>query len=146
MNKRGPIVVIEDDADDQHLLEMVFSELNYPNELVFLANGEEALAYFDREDVVPFIIISDVNLPKTSGFELRNIVHSNERLSLKCIPYIFFTTAADRKAVTRAYSMSVQGFFIKPHNYDELRETIRSIIGYWQKCYSPTSVFGKPDR
>lgn len=143
MNKRGPIVVIEDDADDQHLLQLVFNELQYPNELVFLSDGEEALAYLGQTDIVPFIIISDVNLPKTGGFDLRSRVQSNEKLSLKCIPYIFFTTSADRTAVTRAYAMSVQGFFIKPHNYDELRETIRSIIGYWQKCYSPTSVFGK---
>jgi response regulator RpfG family c-di-GMP phosphodiesterase len=145
MNKRGPIVVIEDDADDQHLLEMVFNELKYPNELVFLSNGEEALSYFAREDVIPFIILSDVNLPKTGGFELRNLVHSNEKMALKCIPYIFFTTAVDRKAVAKAYSMSVQGFFIKPHDYQELRETMKMIIAYWQKCYSPMSVFGRGD-
>jgi len=30
MNKQGCIIVIEDDADDQFLIQEVFKELNYP--------------------------------------------------------------------------------------------------------------------
>jgi CheY-like chemotaxis protein len=141
MNKAGPIIVIEDDVDDQEVLTMVFNELAYENEIIFFDDGHKALEYLKRADVSPFIILSDVNMPKLDGFELRNMVHTNDGLSEKCIPYLFFTTSANEKAVYRAYTMSVQGFFVKPSGYEALRNTIRKIVEYWQECYSP-NTFG----
>ena len=41
MNKKGPIIVIEDDADDRDLLKSAFSELRYENEVVFFSDGEK---------------------------------------------------------------------------------------------------------
>ncbi|CAM3379284.1 Response regulatory domain-containing protein [Flavobacterium chungbukense] len=35
MNKSGPIIIIEDDLDDQSILNEVFLSLNYPNEIIF---------------------------------------------------------------------------------------------------------------
>ena len=49
-------------------------------------------------------------MPKLSGMELREKVHANESLRLKCIPYLFFTTSAEQQHVIDAYSKSVQGF------------------------------------
>ena len=137
MNKKGPVIVIEDDADDRLLLEVVFKDLNYPNEIVFFVNGEDAITYLKDDSIYPFIIISDINLPKLNGFELRKMVHTNEGLSAKCIPYVFFSTAVDKKAVHDAYTLSVQGFFLKPNGFVELKQMIRKIIEYWQECYSP---------
>ena len=39
MNKRGPIVIIEDDIDDQEFLGQAFEKLQYPNEIIFFADG-----------------------------------------------------------------------------------------------------------
>jgi CheY-like chemotaxis protein len=137
MNKQGPILVIEDDADDRDLLTMVFEELQYPNEIVFFSDGHQALDYLKEEHIYPFIILSDVNLPKLNGFELRKMVHTNEGLAAKCIPYLFFSTSVNKTAVYDAYTMSVQGFFLKPPSYGHLTQTIRKIVEYWQECYSP---------
>ena len=95
MRKDGPIVIIEDDLNDQELLGEVFKELNYPNQIVFFSNGEDALQYLTSSDETPFIILSDINMPKLNGFELREMLHGNERLRLrlKCIPSLFFTTS-----------------------------------------------------
>lgn len=137
MNKQGPIIVIEDDPDDRDLLAMIFKQLDYPNEVVYFPDGVTALEYLQDDSVYPFIILSDINLPKLNGFELRKMVHTNEQLSLKCIPYLFFSTSVNKKAVYDAYTMSVQGFFLKPDSYDKLLSTIRVIVEYWQECYSP---------
>ena len=142
MNKAGPIIVIEDDSDDQHLLRLVFDELQYGNEVIFFANGEDALEYLKDEAVYPFLILSDINMPKLDGFALRTMVHTNEGLSRKCIPYVFFTTTANEKAVYSAYTMSVQGFFVKPTDYGRLVGTIRKIVEYWQECYAPNHYVG----
>jgi CheY-like chemotaxis protein len=137
MNKNGPVVVIEDDQDDQDILNEIFKELDYKNKIVFFKDGNEALEYLNKTEISPFLILSDINMPKITGFELREKVHTNEKLNVKCIPYLFFTTSADKKSVLDAYSMSVQGFFTKPSGFENLKNTIRKIIEYWKECNAP---------
>ena len=137
MNRNGPIIIIEDDEDDQLLLSQVLKKITSINEIVFFEDPEEALSYLTSSDVEPFIVLSDINMPKLSGLELREKVHANESLRLKCIPYLFFTTAANHQAVIDAYSTSVQGFFTKPVSFTELKEQIKIIMEYWKHCSAP---------
>lgn len=140
MNKRGPIVIIEDDQDDQEFLSEVFKKLEYKNEIVFFGDGEAALTYLTGTSIEPFIIFSDINMPKLNGMELRAKIHENEELRIKSIPYLFFSTVAEQENVVDAYSKSVQGFFIKPSDFGELCDIIKTIVEYWQKCVSPDYV------
>lgn len=39
-----------------------------------------------------------------------------------------------------AYSRSIQGFFIKPRDYGEIKNTMKIIVEYWQKCESPDYI------
>lgn len=140
MNKTGPIIIIEDDLDDQELLTEVFSMLKYKNEIIFFGDGEAALTYLTGTDTEPFIIFSDINMPKLNGMELRAKIHENEDLRIKSIPYLFFSTVAEQNHVIDAYSKSVQGFFIKPVSFDKLVDIIKTIVEYWQKCESPNYI------
>jgi len=140
MNRNGPIVIIEDDSDDQEMLVDVFNKLNYSNKLIFFQESEEALDYLNRTDISPFLILSDINMPKLDGFALRNKIYTDAQLKLKCIPYLFFTTASSQKAVINAYSMSVQGFFVKQNSMGELEKTIQVIMDYWKRCVAPNDV------
>ena len=143
MNKQGAIIVIEDDADDRELFGEVFRNLKVSNEILFFTDGESALGHLEGPDVEPFLIISDINLPKLNGFELRERVFTNKELSKKCIPYIFFTTSVSKESVINAYAFSAQGFFIKAVSFKVLQEDIKVIIDYWQKCYSPSDFSAK---
>lgn len=140
MNRRGPIIIIEDDKDDQEILQEVFDSLNYGNEIIFFEDGYLALEHLIETSVEPFIIFSDINMPKLSGIELREKVHQNEDLRLKSIPFLFFSTSAEQKHVIDAYSKSVQGFFIKPSDFSEIKDTIKTILDYWLKCVSPLYI------
>lgn len=138
MNKTGPIIVIEDDIDDQDMLVTIFKNLGSTNKIKFFEDGEHALNFLNVTDEKPFLILSDINMPKVNGFELRRKIFDNERLERKCIPYLFFTTGANKKTVIDAYAMSVQGFFQKPSTIDELERTIKIIVEYWQVCIAPS--------
>ena len=140
MNKGGPIVIIEDDLDDKELLIEVFKELEYTNEVIYFEDSEEALDFLISTEIEPFIIISDINMPRLNGIELREQIHSNEDLRLKCIPYLFFSTSAEQRHVIDAYSKSIQGFFIKPSGFGRLKDLIRKMVEYWQECESPNYV------
>ena len=139
LNQNGPIIIIEDDMDDQEILIEVFQNLKYPNELMFFSDGEKALEFIYTKNVVPFIIISDINLPKLNGFELRQKLKTDANLALRCIPYLFFSTALNQKAVIDAYSLSVQGFFVKQNTMAELEKTISVIMEYWKRCAAPNN-------
>ena len=139
MYKNAPIIIIEDDIDDQELLTEVFQKLKYPNELIFFTNGEDALDFLLAGKVLPFLILSDINMPKLSGLELRQKLKTDADLALKCIPYLFFSTALNQKTVIDAYSMSVQGFFVKQTSMSELEKTISVIMEYWIRCAAPNN-------
>ena len=137
MDLSGPVIIIEDDLDDQELLRSVFAKLDYPNQILFFNDGASALDYLNKVDTIPFLILSDINMPMLDGFALRDKVKMDAKLQVKCIPYLFFTTANDQQIIIDAYSKSVQGFFIKPNSFSELEKTIRAIMEYWMLCASP---------
>ena len=139
MNKEGCIIIIEDDVDDQLLFIDVFKELNCPNEIIFFNDGLEALKFLTTGERYPFLILSDINLPKLDGFKLREKLKENADIHLKCIPYLFFTTAKNHQAVIKAYSISIQGFFSKPTQYTELVEQVKAILDYWKHCSAPNN-------
>jgi CheY-like chemotaxis protein len=137
VNKNGPVIIIEDDADDQDFLTEIFQKLNYPNKILFFFDGQKALDHISATDELPFLILSDINMPKLNGFELREKLKTDANLSNKCIPYLFFSTAANQKSVIDAYSQSVQGFFVKQSSMVELEKTISAIMEYWRRCAAP---------
>lgn len=139
MNKNGPIIIIEDDVDDQFLVEHVFKKLPYTNERIYFTDGELALEFLNQTDRVPFLILSDINMPKLDGFALRHKIHIDAQLQVKCIPYLFFSTGVSQKMVIDAYSLSAQGFFIKQTSVDELEKTIIVIMEYWNRCAAPNN-------
>ncbi len=140
MNKNGAIIIVEDDTDDQVMFSEVFKELNYKNEIIFFNDGQEALTYLTAKTTEPFIVFSDINMPKLNGMELRKQIHENEDIRIKTIPYLFFTTRAEQEAVIDAYSKSIQGFFVKPSSFQDLKSVMKIIVEYWQKCESPNYI------
>jgi CheY-like chemotaxis protein len=137
VNKNGPVIIIEDDTDDQEILTEIFQKLNYPNQVIFFFDGQKALDYINETNDLPFLILSDINMPKLDGFALREKLKTDAKLNIKCIPYLFFSTALNQKAVIDAYSLSVQGFFVKQNSMLELEKTITAIMEYWRRCAAP---------
>lgn len=146
MNSNGPVIIIEDDLDDQEVLETVFKNLGYPNEIIFFGDGASALDYLNSITTIPFLILSDINMPKLDGFALRQKIKMDAKLQLKCIPYLFFSTASTQKAVIDAYSMSVQGFFVKQTKIAEIEKTIQVIMEYWIRCASPNNFLSATEQ
>ncbi len=139
MFKNLPIIIVEDDLDDQDSLRDAFERLKYENELIFFNNGQAALDFLNNTDIQPFLILCDINMPKLNGFDLRSKLSTNRAMELKCVPYLFFSTANNQKVVVEAYGLSVQGFFVKQNTISELEKTITVIMEYWARCTSPSS-------
>lgn len=140
MSKKGPILLIEDDEDDQLLISQAIQSLNIPNSIQVFHNGQEALDYLQTTQQQPFLILCDINMPKLNGLELRALINQNEQLRRKAIPFVFLTTTANAEAVQEAYDESVQGFYQKATTQTGLQRQLGLIVEYWQTCLHPNSV------
>ena len=137
MNKRGSIVIIDDDVDDREILQEIFKELDLPNEINYFSSVQSALDYLSLYQTEPFIIISDLHLQELDGFHLQERIKNDEEISRKCIPLIFVTTGTTRENLARAYRASTQGIFIKPPQYDKWKFLLKDIYDYWQDATCP---------
>jgi CheY-like chemotaxis protein len=139
MNRKGEIIIIEDDEDDQGFFKEAFNNLEYENKLLFFSDGQSALDFLNSSDMTPFLILSDINMPKLDGFALRDKIRMDANLQLRCIPYLYFSTSVSQNEVITAYSLSAQGFFKKQPAMAELEKSITVIMEYWARCASPNN-------
>jgi CheY-like chemotaxis protein len=136
----GPIILIEDDLDDLEITHEVIRLAGRKNEIISFNNCREAFDYLmNNLDVQPFIILSDVNLPEVSGIEFKRRIDSTPVLRQKSIPFVFYSTSADKSSVDNAYQYAVQGFFIKGNSMQEMSGTLKLIFDYWTHCRHPNS-------
>jgi CheY-like chemotaxis protein len=134
-----PIMYIDDDADDLETFKNALRDLEITYPVISFCNGKEALTYLQSEKINPFVIFCDVNMPVMNGFELRREISTNDKLVLECIPFLFYSTSAEKKDVDEAYKLTVQGYFKKPSDFDEIKEQLKRIIDYWLACKHPNN-------
>jgi CheY-like chemotaxis protein len=140
MAKNGPIIIIEDDEEDEQIFKDILEELGISNKVIWFADPHPAFEYLKKTREQPFIIFSDVNLPRHSGIELKRNIDADEQLREKSIPFIFYSTFVDQKVVNEAYTqMTVQGFFKKGTSYKEIKSDIKMIVDYWKLCKHPNT-------
>lgn len=140
MHKSTPIIIVEDDPDDQELMRTIINDLDIGSEIKVFGMCDDAYEYLDTTTDSPFIIFSDVNMPRVDGVAFKERIDNNPRLRMKSIPFVFFTTSTNQKAVNSAYAnLSVQGYFQKPSGYNEARELVKLILTYWLHCKHPNS-------
>ena len=103
----APIVIVDDDMDDQAIIQDIWKELPYKNELIFFSNGKDALEYLQNASSKPFLVICDLNLRGFDGFELRQKLFDAD-LSHKSIPFVYWSNYASDTQIAKAYDLGVQ--------------------------------------
>lgn len=131
-----PILYIEDDITDQMFLKKALAELKIPYDLIIASNGEEALQILETLNPPPCIVISDINMPKMNGLELKRTIENDKELKQKSIPFIFFSNSASPEEIEEAFDMSTQGYFEKPQTYVIYKKIIGLIVYYWELSQS----------
>jgi CheY-like chemotaxis protein len=139
MAKSGPIIVIEDDLDDQEILKDVFQDLKILNIIKYFSNCKDVLDYLLTTTEKPFLIICDVNIPVMTGTELKRKINLTPYLRKKSIPFVFLTTSSSPQTIEEAFEVMADGYFVKPGRINEIRETIMLVINYWMVSRHPNT-------
>lgn len=143
MNERFSILLAEDDDNDVMLIQRAFKK-HYVDRPIYIArNGEEAIAYlsgqgeFSDRTKYPFpdVVITDLKMPKLSGFEL--LAWLNENRECKVIPTIVLSSSKEDRDVARAYNLGASTYMVKPASFDELAEMVRRVKDYWEVSIKP---------
>ncbi|MFA4859935.1 response regulator [Methanoregula sp.] len=130
MNSESTILLIEDDVVDMMSVKRALKELQVTNPLTHVENGEEALAFLKNPaNVKPAIILLDLNMPKMNGHEFLALMKNDEEL--KRIPVIVLTTSRGELDKVQSFDNGVAGYMIKPVDYRQFVEVMRTIRLYW---------------
>ena len=131
---KGPIIIVEDDIDDQEIYTDALRAIHIPNDIRYFDRAEKALDYLLTTQEQPFIILSDVNMPQVSGLEFKQQIQEDDYLREKGIPFVFISTNASPSAVRAAHQLSVQGYFQKPDSFEAIKDMLRKLFDYWELC------------
>ncbi len=133
----NPIIIVEDDTDDCEMLIETFREIGVMNEFRCFDNPIPALEYLRTTVETPFIIISDLNMPRMNGLTFKRAINEDVEITRRKIPFVIFSTASETTFVDSAYNLAVQGYFKKPADLSALKEIASAIILYWRKsCFT----------
>ena len=137
MPRSGPIIIIDDDPDDQEMIQRILGKMNLENEVKKFLDGEDALTYFLHTADRPLLVLCDINMPRMNGIELKQQIEDHSVLSGKRMPFVFLSTTANPDQIMKAYNISCHGFFIKGQTFSELKDTVNMIVSYWKNCQYP---------
>ena len=136
MRNLKPILLVEDDRVDTMTTQRAFKELKIPNQLTITGNGEEALDYLKDERLcILEQSIAVLNMPRMNGIEFLEIIKQDD--NLKKIPVIVLTTSNEEKDKIESFSLGVAGYMVKPIDYQQFVEMIKTIDIYWTTSELP---------
>ena len=118
------ILVVDDDPAYRHLISTVLTANNFS--VVTVTNGEEALEML--KTLKPDLIVSDLMMPKVTGFELISEVKKDPET--KHIPVILLTEKASPSDVAYGYeTQKVEYYIAKPFSNHQLLAGIKLVLG-----------------
>ena len=139
MTNARPVLLVEDDSIDAMTVKCALHDIGANTSIIRSTNGEEALQYLrDDANEKPCIILLDLNMPKMNGIEFLRIVKADD--NLKTIPVIVLTTSKEDHDVIDSFELSVAGYMIKPVDYKQFVEAMRTLHMYWTLSRLPEKV------
>ena len=106
-------------------------------------DGEEALdflfcrrKYSERSiDLPPKLVLLDLKLPKVDGMEVLKMIKADART--KTIPVVILTSSKEERVLVSGYNLGANSFIQKPVDFEQFRETIKSVGLYWLVINQP---------
>jgi len=131
------ILLVEDNQDDMDLALHALQRDKLANNIVVARDGEEALDFlFCRGafahrlfDCPPKLVLLDLKLPKVDGMEVLKQVKSDPRT--KAIPVVIMTSSKEERDLVAGYNLGANSYIQKPVDFDQFRETVKSVGLYW---------------
>jgi CheY-like chemotaxis protein len=128
------ILLVEDSPSDADLTLEALSEGKVLNQLHWVEDGVEALAFLRRQGKYakaprPDLILLDLNLPKKDGREVLAQIKADPQL--KIIPVVILTTSAAERDVLKTYELNANCYVTKPIDLEQFISVVKLIEAFW---------------
>jgi CheY-like chemotaxis protein len=108
------------------------------NKVLSAYDGDEGYKLILKNKDEIFLIISDMNMPRVNGLELKRLIEDTPELKLRAIPFIFHTSVAESLVVKEAYALNIQGYMAKQMDIKKTISLLEKFVGFWSETMHPS--------
>jgi CheY-like chemotaxis protein len=142
MPKIKRILLAEDNPNDVELTLMALQECHLANEVEVVTDGAEALDYVyrrgkysERGPEIPGVVLLDLKMPRVDGLEVLRQLKSDPEL--RNLPVVMLTSSREEQDLIRSYNLGVNAFVVKPVDFTQFVDAIRSLGVFWAIVNEP---------
>ncbi|MBL8476547.1 MULTISPECIES: response regulator [unclassified Methyloversatilis] len=148
MASERPILLVEDNPDDEALTLRAFNKNRIANEVIVARDGVEALDYLfgtgshaGRDlSVAPAVVLLDLKLPRVDGLEVLRRVRADARTNL--LPVVILTTSREQQDIYEAYQLGANSYIRKPVDFEKFIYAVGQLGLYWLVLNEPVDPPG----
>ncbi|WP_018410670.1 response regulator [Methyloversatilis thermotolerans] len=148
MASERPILLVEDNPDDEALTLRAFHKNRIANEVIVARDGVEALDYLfgtgphaGRDlSIAPAVILLDLKLPRVDGLEVLRRVRADARTNL--LPVVILTTSREQQDIYEAYQLGANSYIRKPVDFEKFIYAVGQLGLYWLVLNEPVDPPG----
>jgi two-component system response regulator len=137
-----PILLVEDNPDDEALTLRAFAKNNIRNPVQVARDGAEALDYLfhrgkhaSNDNDLPSLVLLDLKLPKVDGLEVLEQLRAAPATSL--LPVVILTSSKEESDRLRGYQLRANSYIRKPVAFADFLDAVREIGLYWLVLNEP---------
>jgi DNA-binding response OmpR family regulator len=123
MSMKKKILVVDDEEDILHFLELVLREKGY--DVVTAMNGHEALTTAQIEK--PDLVLLDIMMPQMDGWEVLKLLRVDDETAN--IPVAMLSARTEAKDRVQGLQEGAIDYICKPFSLQELLAKIETIFG-----------------
>ena len=149
MASERPILLVEDNPDDEALTLHALSRNRISSPVVVAHDGVEAVEYLfstgsragQTLPPLPAVVLLDLKLPRIDGLEVLRRIRAGQRTAL--LPVVVLTTSREPLDLAQAYRLGANSYIRKPVDFDRFERAIGLIGHYWLELNETTETVAR---
>lgn len=123
------LLIVEDNPHDLELARVALELSDVQCEVRVARDGREALDLLRGMEVLPDLVLLDLNMPRMNGHELLAAVKGDP--ALRRVPVVVFTTSGELRDRQAVAAVGADGYVLKPEGFGDLIDTLNDLGRRW---------------
>lgn len=146
MASERPILLVEDNPDDEALTLHALSRNRITSPVVVAHDGVEAVEYLFSTGgrvgqplpPLPAVVLLDLKLPRIDGLEVLRRIRADQRTAL--LPVVVLTTSREPLDLAQAYRLGANSYIRKPVDFEKFIQAVSQLGLYWLVLNEPVEA------
>ena len=139
INKSPRLLLVDDEPGMRNAVQAYLQDEGF--EVLTAVDGLEG--WEKAQQILPDLVITDVMMPRSDGYELLKKLREDERLG--GTPVIFLTAKGMTFDRTQGYQAGVDDYIPKPFDPDELLARVKNVVNRQERLLKEAARFADAD-